>query len=127
MLKMRAYAAPAAQGTGNTPPPRVFQADRQTVSCAALGSLRSASDGAPTNVTFVNDTDGFRAILWIDFDGVPQDYASLNPGESYTQPTFVGHPWMIADGPGNCLEIHMPTPGDSVFEITAPNRDFGAE
>jgi hypothetical protein len=78
-------------------------------------------------VTFVNRTDGFRSVMWIDYNGVPREYQNLDPGQDYAQQTFVGHPWMITDGPGNCLEIYMPPAGDSVFEITAPGRNFGDE
>jgi hypothetical protein len=65
--------------------------------------------------------------MWIDGDGMPRPYGSLNPGESYTQGTFAGHIWMITDGPGNCLEVYVPGPGQSVFAITAPDGGFGPE
>ncbi|MGH6922896.1 MAG: hypothetical protein ACRED5_03915 [Propylenella sp.] len=107
--------------------PASAQENPNVVSCVAQVSLRSVADGAPAAVTFVNRTDGFRSVMWIDYNGVPRQYQDLNPGQEYAQQTFVGHPWMITDGPGNCLEIYMPPDGDSVFEITAPGRNFGDE
>ncbi len=95
--------------------------------CSQLGSMRTTDTGPDASVTFVNRTDGFRGVMWIDGDGMPQPYGSLNPGESYTQGTFAGHIWMITDGPGNCLEVYVPGPGQSVFAITAPDGGFGPE
>lgn len=65
--------------------------------------------------------------MWIDFKGNPKEYAALNAGEEYTLNTYVTHPWMITDGPGNCLEMFMPHQGVDTFNITAPDRDFGPE
>lgn len=98
-----------------------------SLSCDNFGSLRTVDTGPAASVTFVNRTDGYRSVMWIDATGMPQAYGNLNPGESYVQETFVGHPWMITDGPGNCLEMFMPAAGASVFDITAPNQDFGPE
>lgn len=94
--------------------------------CDAIGSLRSSSNGAPATVTFINNTDGYRSIMWIDFDGTPQSYGGVNPGESLMQSTFVGHPWMITDGPGNCLEVYLPPAGQSFYTMTATGN-FGPE
>ncbi len=116
---------PPAPPMADAPPPPPAAA--AMVSCNALGALRTVDTGQPASVTFINRTDGFRSVMWIDGDGTPQPYKDLDPGNAYTQETNVGHPWMITDGPGNCLEIYMPPPGGSVFEITAPNRDFGPE
>ena len=94
--------------------------------CDAVGSLRSLGSGAPATITFINDTDGYRAIMWIDFDGNPQLFGGVNPGESLVQSTFVGHPWMITDGPGNCLEVYQPPAGQSFYSMTATGN-FGPE
>ncbi len=104
---------------------QAFDARWQT--CETLGGQRSQNSDTPVSVTFVNVTDGFRGVMWIGFDGVPKNYANLNPGESFSVSTFVGHPWMFTDGPGNCLEIFMPQLGAETFNISAPNRDFGPE
>ena len=53
---------------------------------------------------------------------MPKAYANLNPGEEFTISTFLTHPWMFTDGPGNCVEMFMPQLGVPVFDITAPNR-----
>lgn len=42
---------------------------------------------------------------WPDFHGDVQEYATLAPGQSVEIQTYEGHPWMIQDGRGDCLEV----------------------
>lgn len=109
--------------TPEPPPP----GSPAATSCEAIDSLKTTGGGAPATVTFVNQADGFRSVMWIDGDGIPQQYGNLNPGQAYVQSTFVGHVWMITDGPGNCLEVYVPPAGATTFVITAPNVNFGPE
>lgn len=104
---------------------QAFDARWQT--CETLGGQRAQNSDTPISVTFVNVTDGYRSVMWVGFDGVPKNYANLNPGESFSVSTFLTHPWMVTDGPGNCLEMFMPELGVETFNISAPNRDFGPE
>jgi hypothetical protein len=76
--------------------------------CAERSALRSEKSTEPTSLTFVNQSGMYRAILWIDDKGLPTDRAGLNPGEKTRIDTFRTHPWMITDGPGNCVEIVLP-------------------
>ncbi len=124
------------QGTNVAQPPRPVPAappapqpplDPRWATCDRLANVVSRNSDNPVTVTFRNRSDGFRTVMWIGFDGVPKEYAALNPGEEFTINTFLTHPWMFTDGPGNCLEMFMPQFGVSVFNITAPNRDFGSE
>ncbi len=120
-------AAPPAAPTPPEPTPVVaptpapvldpLQLAGQTLSCEALSSLKSVGGGAAAAVTFDNASKAFRVVMWVDGDGAPQTYASLNDGQSYTQPTFVGHPWLITDGPGNCLGIYLPSEGETTVTI----------
>lgn len=77
-------------------------------SCAERSSLRSEHSREPTKVTFVNKSGMYRALMWIDFKGGFKDYGGLNAGEQKTISTFRTHPWMITDGPGNCIQIILP-------------------
>ena len=97
------------------------------MTCEAYANVRSQNSIVPATVTFDNQTDGYRVVLWIDFDGLAATDGRVEPGESSTINTYLTHPWMMTDGPGNCLEIHMPQPGTTRFSITAPNRWFGDE
>jgi hypothetical protein len=38
-------------------------------------------------------------------DGKRVRYNVLGPGAAYTQPTYVGHYWLIATSSGQCLQI----------------------
>ena len=78
------------------------------IACSAARSLRSQNSGSPTQMTFVNTSGEGRAILWIGFDGRTKQYAHLNPGQRFTVNTFVTHPWMVTNGPGDCIAIYMP-------------------
>ncbi len=96
------------------------------VSCNKQQSLRSKNSGTPTAITFVNKTPAARFVLWIDFNGSPQQYAILGPGERFNVSTFMTHPWLITDGPGNCIDIFMPTKKARTVNLTR-NPSFGEE
>ena len=87
-------------------------------SCQQFGSLKSYNSGQSLSIRFTNRTSGYRTLMWLDYSGQPVEYKNLNPGESYVQQTFVGHPWMATDGPGNCKEIYVPRPGARFFDLT---------
>ena len=101
--------------------------DPRWASCDLLQDEFSKKSDFPVKMTVINKTDSHRAVMWIDFKGNPKEYASLETGETFTINTYVSHPWMFTDGPGNCLEMFMPHQGVDTFNITAVNRDFGPE
>ncbi len=96
-------------------------------SCNLFGQIKSKNSIKPVTVTFENHTDGLRNVAWLDFKGMPVEYAHLQPGEKFTINTFLTHPWMFTDGPGNCHEIYMPKRGVNKFRITVERQDLGAE
>lgn len=114
-------AAPANAGGGNQ------ASDPRWATCDTLANKVPLNSDTPVTLTFNNQSDGFRTVMWIGFDGRAKEYAALNPGESYTINTYLTHPWMFTDGPGNCIEMFMPQLGVSTFNISAPGRYFGAE
>jgi len=116
------------------PPPRVAQPSpviqpspvvkpntqsATSASCKQQNKLRSKNSNTPAKITFINRSGMHRAILWLDFKGHPKSYAALNSGERVTLDTYLTHPWMITDGPGNCIEIIMPTRGTKVVTLRA--------
>ena len=76
-------------------------------------------------VTFINRSGAHLSVMWINFKGRPVSYADLDDGQSYTVKTFLTHPWMFTDGPGNCMEMFMPKRGVRRFEIRANSPAFG--
>lgn len=95
--------------------------------CEMLGQVLSLNGNQPQQITLANMTDGYRGVLWIDYNGDFVDIGGLNAGESITIDSYVTHPFMITDGPGNCLEVMVTTAGQSTFAITAPGQFFGNE
>ncbi|MBO6815685.1 MAG: hypothetical protein JJ891_12540 [Rhizobiaceae bacterium] len=82
---------------------------------------QSVKSDFPVTLTFRNMSGAYRSVMWVGFDGMPVSYADLDPGEEFTINTYLTHPWMFTDGPGNCMEKFMPQLGVSHFNITAPN------
>jgi uncharacterized protein len=110
----------ALENTGKTP-------TKLHPTCAGFGKLKSLNSNTPITITFVNKSNSYRGVMWLDFAGTPVTYVNLNPGQSHTQKTFLTHPWMFTDGPGNCMEIYQPKRSDTRFEITAPSPAFGSD
>ena len=109
---------------GAAPPPVTASAaaplptqSATSVSCKKLGSIRSKYSNRPTKIVFVNNSGGYRGILWIDFKGQPKEYANLQAGQHITLDTFQTHPWMVTDGPGNCLQMALPRSDPSLVKI----------
>jgi len=123
-------------GTTDTSPPRQTNPrtagttptnDPRWQTCDIYRGQRSRNSDVPVTVSFGNQSGATRGVMWIDFNGRPVEYANLAPGETFTINTYMTHPWMFTDGPGNCIEMFMPQPGVTSFAITAPNRNFGPE
>ena len=113
--KLRADTmAPAAAAAAR---PIVVSATPSDPSCQDQQNLRSQNSDTPATLTVINNSGMYRSVLWLDFSGQPKDYAGLNDGEQVTLNTFTSHPWMIADGPGDCIEIVMPHAGSRVVTL----------
>ncbi|MEL6287551.1 MAG: hypothetical protein AAFQ42_01455 [Pseudomonadota bacterium] len=95
-------------GTDTANPENNVRAD---ATCSMFGTVKAVDSRKPLSVRFRNETNATRTVMWIDYDGRPKAYRDLAPGESYVQQTYAGHPWMFADGPGNCKELYIPGAG----------------
>lgn len=95
--------------------------------CEAVGTIRSQDGSQPQQITLTNMADGYRGVVWINYNGGFLDMGGLNQGEQMTIDSYTSHPFMITDGPGNCLEVMTTTAGQSSFAITAPGQFFGDE
>ena len=82
--------------------------------CQLLGQIRASDSDRPVTIRFVNTSGAFRHIDWIDFDGNPEQRASLNPGEVHVQETTAGSPWMVSNGPGDCVDIFIPNQSGTI-------------
>jgi hypothetical protein len=99
----------------------------KSVPCSEFGKIKSERSERTVTITFVNRSDGYRGVVWIDIEGSPIDNTGLNQGESAMVPTFGSHAWMITDGPGNCIEMVVAGDEDSMFEMAAPSPVLGED
>ncbi|MBL4805950.1 MAG: hypothetical protein JKY31_01520 [Rhodobacteraceae bacterium] len=74
-----------------------------------LGGIRPNESLHDTIVTFQNNAETSVDILWVSFEGEEVYYNTLAPGDSYDQPSFYGHPWVIYRAESNiCKAIIIP-------------------
>ncbi len=87
--------------------------------CTNQDTLRSPPGATPaTEVTFVNAGQESRRIFWIDRNGKRKFYKELGPHASYTQPTFVGHPWIAAREDDRCQTVFVARPKPVIVDVT---------
>ena len=55
--------------------------------------VKSESSASPASVKFTNMTDKIIQTWWINYRGEENFYTTILPGETYTQHTYVEHPW----------------------------------
>jgi hypothetical protein len=85
------------------------QTELQNVSCAQEGSLRSINADTPTQVTFVNRGAVAIRTYWLNYQGRRVFYRDLAAGASYTQQTYLTHPWVITNNSsGECAALFLP-------------------
>jgi len=77
-------------------------------SCRQEGTLKSESDGHSTSIVFSNKRTSAVQLYWLDYSGQRKLYATMQPGQSVTQPTYVKHPWAITDTQGHCIALYLP-------------------
>ena len=105
------------QNPTNPPvPPRTNSVGGE-ISCNRLGRIASKNANRRTRVTFVNKSGRRREVMWIDYQGAPKPYGVIPPGQSRSFSTFVSHPWMIVNGPGDCKQLFLPRPASARFVV----------
>ncbi len=87
--------------------------------CDEEGMLRSIHGKTRSTVSFQNDGEHSLKLYWLDYDGKRQPYGTLepHPPEPVTQPTFLTHPWLVADATDRCLAIYLPETATPVVTI----------
>jgi Ca2+-binding RTX toxin-like protein len=67
-------------------------------------SITASSGSTATNLTITNSADGPIDLWWVNLSGTLVYYSTIQPGQTYVQPTFVGHNWFLNDPNGFYLE-----------------------
>jgi hypothetical protein len=101
----------------------------QPQSCSYEGHIKSIVGDTPTAIRFINNSANLIfQVLWLDYNGNRVFYATLSPGQSFIQQTFLTHPWVIADtSPAAvCQEIYLPLPEQAPAVLGAPITDAAA-
>jgi len=123
----RAYLKKLEDGedTAKAAPAKLETVTATERACRDRSKLRSESSDGPARIKFRNVSGMYRSIMWIDFDGTTKDYGGLNAGEELVVETFVTHPWMVATGPGDCIQIFMPGAGEADVKLLRASVDDG--
>lgn len=89
----------------------------KTLDCDSLASLKSGNGSDKTVITFDNQRPTPVNVYWIDTYGKEQSYGQVMAHASYSQETYVGHPWVARDERGSCLGVFLAAWRDSIAEI----------
>jgi hypothetical protein len=93
------------------------------LTCAREPDLRSLASEESLHIVFHNMTQTPLTLTWLDFNGRRVSYATLEPGQSHRQQTYVTHPWLALDADGRCVTAYLPrVPGEYTVRIVGPNR-----
>jgi hypothetical protein len=88
--------------------------------CSYASALRSVRGSSPIHVVFVNETDSPKSIFWLNYEGKPEFWRRIGPGESFPQDTYMTHPWMVQDEAGQCVGVYLPTSTQTKFKLSSP-------
>lgn len=91
--------------------------------CADEGFIRSIPSDRPTSIVFRNERNQSVVVNWIDFDGRRRIQAELAPGMQITQPTVVGHPWLVSTPAGRCIGIYVAADEQQVVTLAPTRRE----
>ena len=108
-----ALSAPPA----SAPPPNDPNRAGPDASCGSEQSLKSLNGNQSITLTFQNLSNEAISAYWLDYSGKRVFYRRLNGGESYTQLTYISHPWVFVDASGKCRTIVMPSMSQKVVAI----------
>jgi hypothetical protein len=84
--------------------------------------LRSIEGSIPTFIRFDNYMKETVNLYWLNYEAERVFYASLQPGRSLLQQTYVTHPWVVTKKstgaqPEQCVAIFQPASDPGVAEI----------
>lgn len=75
--------------------------------CTLGESMKAVNGDVKSTITFTNRTKDKQTVYWVDYEGKRHNYQELDPGESYDQPTFMTHPWVVTGKNGKCVGVYL--------------------
>jgi WD40 repeat protein len=77
--------------------------------CNLESSLHSINGTTTAAIQFLNSSSVTQNVYWLNYSGTRVLYSTLSPGQSFLQPTFLTHPWVVTDSNNTCRAIYLPT------------------
>ncbi|MEM8924958.1 MAG: DUF6777 domain-containing protein [Actinomycetota bacterium] len=77
-------------------------------------SLCSPGSDSPADLLLVNRSNGPVELYWHNFNCQLELYATLQPGESVTQGSFIGHFWRATKATGESFEVTVERGGSEL-------------
>ena len=74
----------------------------------------SGPSDSTTNLTVVNSAGGPIELWWVNWSGLPEQYATIEAGAAHVQFTFEEHNWVLRDTDGNFLKLNEGAPTQTV-------------
>jgi hypothetical protein len=115
-LRPRLWGAAVALGVFAS----LGSAQAQTQDCSLESNLRSATTGAPVELSFRNASGVRKRLYWIDYDGERKFYTVVEPGNVYRQQTSSGHTWVVADDAEKCQTLVVAPAAPTTVDIGGP-------
>jgi len=94
---------------------------------APTSRKRSRDRGGDTTMLFINRTAEKVRIVWLDRQGEPKPYATLAPGQTHRQHTFVGHLWTVTTEKDRRLGVYEAAAGLDVVVVDGVQETPPAE
>ncbi|MEY2727704.1 MAG: hypothetical protein RLZZ458_3571 [Planctomycetota bacterium] len=110
---------PAGQFTWNTTDNLLMQLQPATAAGLQLFLPPRSSGGSDedTEIVFTNNWTEPVTMVWIAADGSRRDYATVAPGQTHRQHTFVSHAWLLRGGDGKELGCAIAASGANTWML----------
>jgi hypothetical protein len=90
----------------------------EVAACAQEQTLRWTPGAAPIQIMVYNDTGADIRVFTLDGEGGRSREAAIGDDRSMSMLTTAGHPWVVTDAAGRCLEVVVP--GQSTRHVVVP-------
>jgi hypothetical protein len=91
-------------------------------------TFMSLNDDSQAEIDFINVSSVPVDVYWIDFSGDRVLYRSdLLPGQSYDQPTYLTHPWLIVENGTGGTTVQGTGDLITAFLAVTPNPNYDAD